>query len=536
MGREFLIPVLVIWFLQAFAQVLNWTYWLQVKEYRLDRFEELLNNKEGWKNLEFSWILLKFATLFIALFFGLYFPSLVVLVVLAVKFFKETANRTLRKPVFTLRAGELLLTCGLGIILAIWAGYYTGIVATNLLVGEILIVICPALGVLWTQPLVEKSRRNAVQKARARIAKVRPLVIGVTGSYGKSTTKEFIAHILKSRYKTAKTLGNQNTDFGVARAAALLPKGTEVFVAEVGAYKRGEIARVAQFLKPQVAVVTGIEPQHLSLFGNMEDIKKAKYELVEGLSEDGWAVFNFGNEFAREMASWAKETGRKVYSFQVIKDNHSTLEKIDLTAKVVAKSPRKVTFEVVMRKVRQKITAPVRGVHFVENLAAAILVSRNLGVSWDQIIEACSTISSLEKTMTVFKIGGGATVIDDSYNSTPTAFTSALNYLSLFTKERKIVITSGIPELGSASKKVHMDLGVKMAHFVNSIIITNSDTEKSFKEGLGDKANILSLADSGNLYDRLKYLLMVPDNVILIEGRMPSRVVQLVQQMKQKNQ
>src|SRR3989344_5969571 len=307
MGSRILIPLLVLWVLQAFRQILVWTYWLQVKEYRFDRFEALLTCRDGWRNLELRTTALKFITLFVALFIGSYFWVILLFVYLNIRFSLDIAARAVRKPKFTLRAIEIVLTCLLGIALSVGASFYTGIVATNLIVGEILILLCPVLGILWTSPLVERSRRKTIICARSMLAKVHPVVVAVTGSYGKSTTKEFAAHILGTSFVVAKTVGSQNTDFGVARAAANLKNGTEIFVAEVGAYKRGEIKRVASFLKPKVAIVTGIEPQHLSLFGSLENILKAKYELVEHLAEDGFAIFNFGNEYCREMAGWAKK-------------------------------------------------------------------------------------------------------------------------------------------------------------------------------------------------------------------------------------
>lgn len=533
MGREFLIPILLIWVLQALRQVLIWTYWLQVKEYRFDRFEVLLTSRDGWRNLELGITALKFITLFIALFFGSYFWAILLLIYLNVRFAIDVATRMARKPKFTLRALEIILTCLLGIVLSVGAGFYTGIIATNLIVGEILILLCPVLGILWTTPLVERSRIRAILRARSVLSKVHPVVVAITGSYGKSTTKEFLAHILETSFNIVKTAGSQNTDFGVARAAANLQKGEEVFVAEVGAYKRGEIKRVASFLKPKVAIVTGIEPQHLSLFGSLENILKAKYELVEYLAEDGFAIFNFGNEYCREMAEWAEKEGKKVYSYKVIKGKDE--EKYDLTARIKRASSTSVTFEVKMGSSVVEISAPIHGVHFVENLAGAILAAKILGVSWDKIKLACSSISSLDKTMTVVKITGGATIIDDSYNSTPNGFSAALAYLALFKEKKKIVVTSGVPELGSITRAVHTTLGEQMSEITDRVLLTNREYEKSLKRGLGTKRSQLIVSTNvDELTRRVKYYLG-QKAVVLFEGRMPSKIAQLIAEIKKEN-
>lgn len=530
MGQEFLIPILLLWVFQAFRQILIWTYWLQVKEYRFDRFEVLLTSRDGWKNLEIGITALKFIAFFIALFFGSYFWAILLLIYLNIRFAIDIATRLVRKPKFTLRALEIVLTCILGMLLSVGAGFYTGIIATNLIVGEILILLCPVLGILWSAPLVERSRRKAIKEARRQLAKVHPTVVAVTGSYGKSTTKEFVSQFLGTTFNVAKTIGSQNTDFGVARAASDIGKDTEIFVAEVGAYKRGEIKRIASFLKPNVAIVTGIEPQHLSLFGSLENIKKAKYELVECLRDGGFSVFNFGNEYCREMAEWAARQDKVVYSYKVLEGEDGG--KYDLTARVKKATTTEVVFEVEMDNSNFELSAPVRGVHFVENLAGAILVARKLGVSWDKIKLACSTIILPDKTMAVVKSRNGVTIIDDSYNSTPSGFNAAISYLSLFKNKKKIVVTSGVPELGGMTWAVHIGLGERLKDVVDRIFLINKDYEKSLKRGLGEKGNQLYVSTNvDELLPWIKYYLG-KNNVVLFEGRMPAKITQLISKIK----
>lgn len=528
MDKELLIPILAIWLVQAVRQVLGWVYWLQVKEYRFDRFEELVNSREGRKNLEFWWITAKFVTLFIALLFGSYVLATILLSILAIKFIVEVASRSLRKPVLTMRSWELLGTSALGLLLPVWAAYYTGIVATNLVVGEILILICPILGIIWTRPLVERTRQSLLKNAKSNLLAVHPQVIAVTGSYGKSTTKEFIAHLLSEKYTVEKTKGSQNTDFGVSRAVVGMSPNTEVFVAELGAYKQGEIKPVAQILTPKYAVITGIESQHLSLFGSLENIKKSKYELVESAEPDALVLFNYGNAHCLEMATWAKEEGRKVYGYQLVKKGQSK-SKADLVARIIKETPDQVTFSVIMGKTKKQLTAPLHGSHFVENLAAAIFIARKMSVSWESIAKSCLTISSLKKTMSVGKTRDGAIIVDDSHNSTPSAFSAALDYLSLFKSKRKIVVTSGILELGKETKSVHRELGEKMKDVADQIFLTNRDFEKPLREGLGEKEKSLLVVDTQTLHYKLRYLL-TQENVLLVEGRMPAKIVQLLEQ------
>lgn len=517
--------ILILWSIQALRQTLIWAYWLQAKEYRLDRFRVLLDSKEGLKNLEIKTIIFKFAALFAALFYGLNLPAILLFIWLNIKFANEIVTRTVRKPVLTLRIAEILGTSFAGIALTLWLNNQSGIITSRLALGEVLLLALPFVGIAWTTPLVERSKKEVIQKATARLNRIKPVVVGITGSYGKSTTKELIAHILSHKYKVEKTEKNLNTDWGVARKATSLALDTEVFVVEMGAYKKGETKSIAEVVKPRIGIITGIEPQHLSLFGSMENIKSAKYELIKSLPQDGIAIFNVTNPACRELAERAKSEGRKVYTYAV-----DSKEEADLTAKIRKEKTESVTFKLKIDKKEMEITAPIKGKHFVENILAGILVARELKIDWKQIREAVKNIDKVGKTLSVYK-KGAATVIDDSYNATPAAFSSALDYLSLYKEKTKILITSGIIELGERSDEIHREVGRHAGKIADEIVLTNSDFEKSFKEGLGENTNKLRIVKGEELVEMLKYYLL-QDCAILVEGRLPARVANLLKEEK----
>lgn len=514
MVQNLAIVLVLLWIPQALRQGLLWLYWLQVKEYRLDRFGVLFSTGEGRKRLEVRFILLKFVILLPALYFELLvFVAALVFLLLDGLLLWNIVKRTLRKPQLTLRAKEIFATSLSIAVLILAASFYTALVPA-LLAGEALIFLSSFIGVLWTAPFVWINKREDISKAKETLERVKPKVIGIAGSYGKTTTKEFLAQLLSQKYKTAKTTGSENTEFGIARKTRKFVKsGTEYFVVEMGAYKRGEIKKLAKIVNPQVALVTGIELQHLSLFGSLENIKRAKYELVESLPKGGAAVFNYSNPHCREMAGWAKEAGFKVYGYSVLREAEV---KSDMQGRVVSADVEGITFEVKEGDTRKKFFAPLRGTHFIENLLGAILISRLMDVSWEDIGRGCRAIKLPEKTMDVSQ-KRDMVLIDDTFNSTPKGFEAALSYLKLF-EGKKVLVASGIIELGKETARIHRELGKRMKG-IDLVILTNDDFAQFVREGFGGGDKLVVVSNPEQFKKQLAKV--AGQKAVLLEGRIP---------------
>lgn len=523
------IVILVLWLPQAVRQLLIWIYWWQVKEYRLDRFKELLKSAEARKKLELEYISFKLLLLFLSLLSQIFvLPLALLLIIPDARFAGEVLFRKLRRPAFTQRAFNIFST-GLVIITlcSVLSLYFIDKLYLFVLTGEISLLMTPYIGILWTTLIVEKVKKEEIVKAEKVLKNVKPTVIGVTGSYGKSSTKEFIAHLLSQKYPTAKTSGSENTVFGIARkTVAFVKSASKFFVVEMGAYKRGEIKELANMVRPSVGVITGIEEQHLSLFGSLENIKKTKFELIESLPEGGVAIFNLSNKGCRELAGWAKKSKKKlkVMGYSLSKNREGT--RTDINARILSANTDGVTFEVKEKDKKIELFAAVKGVHFIENLTCAILISRLFRVNWSLIKSGCETVSPLENTMQVFELKDGAVVIDDSYNSTPVGFKAALSYLSLFKRRKKAVITAGIIELGKISNKVHSSLGKLAGKTTDKIVLINPDFEESFGSGLDKKKQSLLRVISDTKCLEEEALRLIKDKyVILIEGKIPVSIV-----------
>lgn len=330
-------------------------------------------------------------------------------------------------------------------------------------------------------------------------------VIGITGSYGKSSTKEFLAHILSCKFNVLKTPYNINTEAGIAKFMLrhLSPRH-QIFVAEIGAYHRGEIKKAASFLRPQVGVLTGISEQHMALFGSLEHTKQAKFELVESLPTDGFAVFNGENSHTVALSqSWP---GKKALY-------HSALLRPDLPP------------------------------HYRLNLGAAVEVARYMGMSDEEIESAAKTLGADERMIKVFTGKSGTTVIRDAYSENPDGVQAALGMLGVSGEPKKIVIMPCIIELGAAAAKVHYKIGEKIAEIGAEAIITTPDNFTDIKRGgekrliassRSPKATVAPAVGAGGQIRLLTKTTQVLEAIkqeagsktaILLEGRLPEAIL-----------
>lgn len=537
MGTKAII-IYLIWLPQSIHQFMAWLHWIQVKEYRMDRFRSFLLSWEGKKKTDLYFIILKIVSLSALILTGASLNFLIVLLmILDLYSISRLLRRAVRRPVITERIRKMIFIGLLSLIL-VFFGLVIFEIPTALLLGEILLVIAPIAGVILTIPVVNKIKKQEFFDAQEKLLKISPTVIGITGSYGKTTTKDFLADILKTKYKVEKTKKNENTIFGVARKILNeMSNDTEVFVAELGAYRRGEIKELSKMIKPSLGVITGIEPQHLDLFGNMENIKTAKFELIESLPENGTAVFNLSNEDSRQLYTKAKQelTGLNIYGYVLHKNIGKRYGSIvpDIESRIIESNLDGVVFETVYQGYSKRLSAPVTGIHFIENITSAILIARLLDVSWEKIELAVNKLKLPDRTMSVSRLSYGSLLIDDSYNSTPKGFLSALNYLSHFKNKSRVVVTPGIIELGDRSPGVHRKIGSALTDKSDFVIVTNSEPAKYIKQGFKkDKKRIMAVENHDKLLKVIEKFVM-SGSVILLEGKMPAKVYKYIKNREQ---
>lgn len=324
-------------------------------------------------------------------------------------------------------------------------------------------------------------------------------VIGITGSYGKTSTKEYLGTILSSKYKVLKTQKSQNSLIGIAEVVLgeLRPEH-EVFVVEMGAYKIGEIAQMSAMVQPQVGIITAINEQHQDLFGSIENTKKAKYELLAGLTGRKIAVMIGGNPHIDDMISWAKKDKLDVRGERVTN---------------VAQKPGRLSFTI--RSVR--VHVPVLGIHQAHNIALAITAAVATGMSLNDAAAAASTISPVDRMMKPIKGINGSTFIDDTFNNNPDAAIAAIDYLAT-TKGKKILVFQPMIELGAYAKSAHERVGKRAAEVCDEIILTNKNYFNFFVGNVyGPKVASAYIRES-----------VGPGDTVLFKGKEAEKVLRLL--------
>ena len=286
-------------------------------------------------------------------------------------------------------------------------------------------------------------------------------LIAVTGSAGKTTTKEAIAQVLGSRWRVLKSEGNLNNHFGLPLQLLRLEPEHDLAVVELGMSHVGEIAALAKLAQPNVGVVTNVAPVHLEFFSSVAQIARAKYELIEALAPGSTAVLNADNEY---VSQFGRDFHGRVITFGIRKPADIRAEKIDALG---AGGSR---FELVTGASREKILLPLVGEHNVYNALAAAAVGIDRGMAPSDVAAGLTKLKPSERRGQIVEIGG-ATVVNDSYNSNPKALDAMVDTLATLEAERRIVVAGEMLELGPSAPELHRACGEHMAERGIDVVI-----------------------------------------------------------------
>lgn len=529
-----LIPILIFWVFTAIKNILFWAYLWQLKEYRYDRMRahfELPSSHNILINqrLTITFVLLMLNSIGViigisALEWGFASITLLYYAFLAFHTIRQFKNRKLVLPLFTYRILIIIAISILAhtavLVLIIHLVHDSWVLQGKLALDFFSPFIC-YIGVFLSNPLVnfykKKIFRQAAEK-RKTLSKV--LVIGITGSYGKTSTKEFLATILSEKFSVLKTESNNNTEVGVANTILhKLDNSYDIFVAEMGAYKMGEIAKVAGIVKPSIGVLTGLGPQHLSLFGGMQNTQKAKYELIESLPDKGLAIFNGDNDAVRNLFRKCTKPKRLYTSDRLLEFSN--------ISGIQAESVR-YTNEGMEIKVHDEnensevITTSLLGKHNATNLLGAITVARSVGMSFEEIRKGVKKLKPLSHTLQPMQGIKGSIVVDDSYSGNMHGVFAALEVLSRMKGNKKILILQPLIELGEVASKVHRDIGVKIGEICDYCIVVSQDYysllyQEATKNGM-KKDTMFCIENPRQAFEKIEQITNKRD-IILIENR-----------------
>jgi UDP-N-acetylmuramoyl-tripeptide--D-alanyl-D-alanine ligase len=284
--------------------------------------------------------------------------------------------------------------------------------------------------------------------AAARRLWGKPL-LAVTGSAGKTTTKEILAHLLGARFRVMKSSGNLNNHIGLPLQLLRLEAEHDIAVVEMGMNHAGEIRALGALAHHDVGVVTVVAPVHLEFFGSLKEIARAKYEIIETLHPGGVAVLNADDDY---VCQFGRDFKGKVVTFGIRRAADVSAQKIKLNGAEGS------TFELVAGSVREAVKFPLVGEHNIYNALAAAAAAMDRGLTPSQVATALSGIRPPDKRGQVLEIGG-ATVINDSYNSNPRALEAMIDTLASMQAERRILVAGEMLELGPTAEELHRECG-----------------------------------------------------------------------------
>ena len=336
-------------------------------------------------------------------------------------------------------------------------------------------------------------------------------VVGVTGSVGKTSTKDMIASVISEKYKTLKTEGNNNNHIGLPKTILKL-KEEEVAVVEMGMNHLGEISALSKICKPTIGVITNVGTSHIGNLGSRQNILKAKLEILDGMKNKRM-VINNDNDLLHK---WYEENKNncEIITFGIVNDSDFMAEEIivheNSTSFICQHGEEKISIEV-----------PVGGEHYIYNALCAVAVGKTLNVSNEQIAEGIRNVQISKKRMEINILKKNVTLINDAYNASYESIKEALKYITSLPNGRKIAVLGDVLELGEFSDKLHQKIGEEVAKRKVDILICCGEQSKymcqvAIENGF-PKQNIYLEKNVENVTRRIQKI-MKEDDAILIKA------------------
>ena len=409
------------------------------------------------------------------------------------------------------------LTAVIGILFGMFAGL-------NALCASLLamLVISPIILLAANDlliPVEKQINRKYYNEAASILASMPSLkIIGITGSYGKTSTKHYLHRILSEQFSTAMTPGSFNTTMGVIRTVReYLKPYDEVFIVEMGAKQPGDIKEICDLVHPQAGIITAVGEQHLESFKSIENVQRTKFELADAIPADGFVVLN--NDFPYV-------ANRKVNNTKAVRYGVSTTDKADFIASDIRYTPNGTTFTIKGKGLAEPLALHTKlvGECNVSNLLAAVIVALRLGVPESKIKYAVEQIEQVEHRLNMKRTPAGVTIIDDAFNSNPAGSKMALEVLSMMTGGKRIVITPGMIELGNIQAQANETLGRHIARCADVAIIVGHYNREAILAGIagGDmKEENIHVADTFKEAQFLLQQIVKPGDTVLYENDLP---------------
>ena len=410
--------------------------------------------------------------------------------------FKKSSEPVKKALVFTDRAKRLYianLIIGFIPMLLVIVFYIVITKSVMISVISIIIMMCVVALVNYFQPItvgwanditkpIENNINMGFYKSAQNKIKAREdlTVIGITGSFGKTSTKFIVGTILEEKFNVLNTPESYNTPMGLSKVINNdLNAQHEIFIAEMGAKIIGEIKEVAQLAQPKIGVITSIGPVHIETFKNIDNIMKTKYELIEELPSDGIAIFNYDNKHIKKLAD-------KTFKEKILY-GLDDVDLLDIYADDIVVSELGSSFTLRDKEGNNvRCTTKLLGRHNIYNILAGACVSKALGLNFEEISKGIAKIEPIPHRLNIINPGTGIIIIDDAFNSNPIGAKAALEVLGQFKEGRKIIVTPGMIELGAMEEEANRELGTDIGKVCDYVILMGKIRTQPIYDGLMD--------------------------------------------------
>ena len=476
----------ILLFVLAPMILIRWSRWLatlQQKEYRWDRLWLFLMSREGRQDL-----------------------------IRVLPNRRNFSRAGLKRPAVTRR---IVFVGFIGFVILI-AGFVVPFSSSapkllaSLVVFHLILPIIVSVSILPSQIVSEIITLAVLMKARKMIKKHSPTVVGITGSYGKTSTKLIISHVLRTKLKVFTTPKSYNKRYSVAKSIVGNYRGQQVIVLEYGAYRKGEIRALAKFIKPSSAVITGLTPQHMGIFGSLENIIAAKSELIKALADKSRVFYNGDDPGTKEICEVGGVENPIAYSG---KDSTIKISNVGLN------NEGQLKFKWEGRLVQTRLV----GTHYIGAVRAALVIGQNeFGFTNEEIIDALESFDPGDNFILTRRLTNGAFVIDDGKTANPAGFKAALEILK-FLKEKRgakkaLLVFGGIVDLGGESAKIHSDLSAAAHAVADEVAYVGSEGQDEFLETFHEDLFFGHSAVEKKLKD------LSGDTIVLVEGFVPKSI------------
>lgn len=489
-------PVIILSFL---SQVYLW----QIKEYRWDRMWAALSDRP--RSLPLFALYSAYALIVVSWLLESPWLALFAIGQIFVLYISRSLTLGVYRPQWTTKARLIGVMAGV-YLLCLWTIVILSDHGQAIKLAILIILIIPLVGVcvglvnLLTSPLKQRtiSRSRALRQSLSQL-----MVVGITGSYGKTTTKHLLSHLIPS---ATVSLEHRNSVYVIALdMLQQLTAAAKIYIVEMSAYRPGEIAELADLTKPAVGVITHLGNQHLALFGSMQRLIQTKWELISALPKDGIAILNADDP--AQVAQAKSHTGLIRW--------YSTKQSADVYADEISILPDKINFRLHLAARSFPVALPLLSEAYLSSTMAAVAAASAVGLSANEIVTRLSSVTPYARTMQLIAGRSGSSIIDDSYSANEQSVLNGIRHLQRFPQTDRRVIMVPLIELGKNSRSVHQRLGEALKASGAQVFVYGRAWHHELQQPYFTNPDLIINLACQNL---------TPDTVILLEGRIPEAI------------